>query len=81
MQNNAKMGFNEWWVHLAMYYVLTVNYSVLPNGEPHRLISPSRGIKQGDPLSPYLYLICAEGLSALLRKAIDTQQIKGLLSC
>ena len=43
-------------------------------------ITPTRGIKQGDPLSPYLYLLCAEGLSALLRKVEETRSLKGVLS-
>ena len=52
-----KMGFDERWVHLAMQCVSTASYSVLLNGEPHGLISPSKRIKQGDPLSPYLFSI------------------------
>ena len=52
-----KMGFDERWVHLAMQCVSTASYSVLLNGEPHGLISPSKRIKQGDPLSSYLFSI------------------------
>ena len=64
-----RMGFERRWINLMMMCVRTTSYSVLLNGEPKRYIKPSRGIRQGGPLSPYLFLLCAEGLSALLRKA------------
>jgi hypothetical protein len=64
-----KIGFTYQWVQLIMKCVRTVTYRVLINGQPHGRILPTRGIRQGDPLSPYLFLICAEGLSHLLRKA------------
>jgi len=76
-----KIGFDERWVHLAMQCVSTTSYLVLLNGEPQGLISPSKGIKQGNPLSPYPFLFCVEGLSSLLRKAVETQQVKRLMSC
>lgn len=63
-----------------MQYVSSSSYSVLINGEPRGLISPSQGIKQRDPLSPYLFLFCVEGLSALLRKATEAKQIQGINS-
>ena len=69
------------WVQLAMETVHTASYSVLINGEPKGYITPSHGIKQGDPLSPYLFLLCVEGLSSLIRKAIESQQLHGILSC
>ena len=76
-----KLGFDEQWVHLAMETVHIATYSVLINGEPKGYITPSSGIKQGDPLSPYLFLLCAEGLSSLIRKAVERKQLHGILSC
>ena len=62
-----KIGLPEQWVGLAMKTVQTASYSFLINGEPRGHITPTHGIKQGDPLSPYLFLLCAKGLSSLLR--------------
>lgn len=40
-----------------------VTYSIIINGSPVGCIRPTRGITQGDPLSPYLFILCAEVLS------------------
>ena len=69
------------WIHLAMETVTTASYSILINGELRGHINPSRGIKQGDPLSPYLFLLCAEGLSAMLKRVEERRQLYGILSC
>ncbi|KAK9989376.1 hypothetical protein SO802_029615 [Lithocarpus litseifolius] len=76
-----RIGLPVQWVKLAMLTAQTASYSIIINGEPCGYVSPSRGIKQGDPLSPYLFLFCAEGLSSVLRKATETRQLRGLLSC
>ena len=66
-----KMGFNEHWIHLLMLCVKIVTYSILVNGEPKGMITPTRGIRQGDPLSPFLFLLCIEGLSGLINQAFQ----------
>ena len=72
-----RLGFQHSWVDLIMECVSTVSYSILVNGEPEGMIHPSRGLRQGDPLSPYLFLFCAEGLNAILRKAATAGEIEG----
>ena len=66
----AKLGFHENWIRLVMRCVSSVTYAVRINGKPCGQITPTRGLRQGDPLSPYLFLICAEGLFALLHKSV-----------
>ncbi|KAM6583826.1 hypothetical protein CsatB_010828 [Cannabis sativa] len=63
-----KMGFVENWIRLIMTCVSTARYKVIHDAYEVGPICPSRGIRQGDPLSPYLFIICAEGLSSLLYK-------------
>ena len=76
-----KLGMDERWVDLAMETVCTTSYPVLINKEPRDFVQPTRGIKQEDLLSPYLFLFCAEGLSGMIKKAVENRQIQGVLSC
>ena len=77
----VKLGFVDTWIDLIMNCVSSVSYSVLINGEACGNISPLRGIRQGDPLSPCLFLLCAEGFSALIHEAARNQQINGISIC
>ena len=72
-----RLGFKERWINLMMLCVKIVSYSILVNREPIGLIQPSRGIYQDDPLSPFLFLLCTEGLHSLISKAESVGDIKG----
>ena len=76
-----KMGFQDTWVAMIMQCITTISYSIMVNGEPKGLIHPSRGLWQGDPLSPFLFLFCAEGLNALLTQAAKIGDIPGYSLC
>ena len=61
--------------------ISTVTYSLKINGVPSGYITPTRGLRQGDPLSSYLFLIFAEGLSALIKKSVENGVLHGVAAC
>lgn len=71
------LGFSTRWIHLVMRCIRMVSYAVMVNGQSVGSILPTKGIRLGDPLSPYLFLICAEALSSLLCHAESTRSIIG----
>ena len=73
-----KMSFNESWIALVMKCLTSVTYSAIINGSVHGSIMPTRGLRQGDLLSPYLFLLCAEGFSTLINEATQCQQLNGI---
>ena len=77
----ARLGFHEQWIRWVMVCATSVRYAVKFNGNMLRSFTPSRGLRQGDPLSPYLFILCAEGLSAMLQKAEAEEKIKGFCIC
>lgn len=68
-----KIGVNSQWLKWVMLCVETFHYSMLVNQDCVDQIQPSRGLCQGDPLSSYLFLLCAEGLSVLIKHEVDCQ--------
>ncbi|XP_010676027.1 uncharacterized protein LOC104891937 [Beta vulgaris subsp. vulgaris] len=64
-----KLGFAAQWVNWVKACITSTSFSVLVNGIPGEKFSPSRGIRQGDPLSPFLFILCAELLARLLSSA------------
>lgn len=76
-----KMGFSEKWIQMVMFCVKSVLFSILINGELKGLITPSRGVSEGDPLSPYLFLLCNEWLTFMLSYATSTNHITGIQIC
>lgn len=76
-----KMGFDSTWVYLIMHCLFSVRYSFIINGSPKGFVIPHRGLRQGDPISPYLFLLCAEGLSSLISNAVLADQWHGLQVC
>ena len=61
-----------------MACVTSVRYAISVNGELSEEFSPSRGLRQGDPLSPYLFLFVVDGLSRLLKNAVNKGELREL---
>jgi hypothetical protein len=76
-----RMGFHDRWVNWMSMCMENVHYQVLVNGERVGPIDPKRGLRQGDPLSPYLFIMCTEGLSALLRRSEARGELHGIKVC
>lgn len=57
-----------------MTCITSARLQIIWNGEPMEEFSPSRGIRQGDPLSPYLYVICMEILAHLIDLEVNRGQ-------
>ena len=77
----VRLGFPEIWVDRVICCVTTLSYSVLIKGKAHVNITSSRGLRQGDLLSPYLFLLCKEGFISLLQKSKFEGRIQGVSIC
>ena len=68
-----KLGFSNRWVNLKMKCITSIAYSIIINGCITDDFVHERGLRQEDPLSPYLFLICTEGLFALLSNVKENE--------
>ena len=71
------MGFSPKWVRWIRWCISTARFSVLINGVPTVFFPSSRGLRQGYPLSPYLFIMGMEVLSIMLRRAAAGGFISG----
>ncbi|RVW53000.1 Suppressor of mec-8 and unc-52 protein-like 1 [Vitis vinifera] len=73
----SKMGFGSRWMDWMWWCFSTAKFSVLINGAPAGFFPSSKGLRQGDPISPYLFILGMEVLSALIRRAVQGNYISG----
>ena len=72
------LGFHSTWLHWIESCISSSSFSILLNGSPFGLFSPKKGLRQGDPLSPFLFILGSEVLLRLLLKEERLGNIKGM---
>jgi hypothetical protein len=73
----GRFGFCDKWREWIRACVFAGSMSVFVNGSATEEINIQRGLKQGDPLAPFLFLLVAEGLGGLMKKAVEQNSFKG----
>jgi hypothetical protein len=76
-----RMGFHQTWINWMKMCVTNVKYHILMNDDRIGPVIPERGLRQGDLLSPYLFLLCAEGMTALIKQAEQNNLLHGVKVC
>ncbi|XP_068485050.1 secreted RxLR effector protein 78-like [Phaseolus vulgaris] len=74
----GRLGFCERWIRWIKSCLESSSVSVLVNGSPTSEFCPKRGLRQGDPLAPFLFLIVGEGLTGVVRKAVEKNLVESL---
>jgi hypothetical protein len=72
-------GFDQCWVNWILNLTSSAFFSILVNEVPSQPFSPSRGIREGDPLSPFLFVLMAKGLGCYIKATVIEGSLKGLL--
>ncbi|KAL0405586.1 UNVERIFIED_CONTAM: putative mitochondrial protein [Sesamum latifolium] len=74
----GRLGFHQSFISLIMLCISSVSFSFILNSREFGYIQPHRGLRQGDPLSPYLFICCTEALSCLIQDAESKNKFKGI---
>ena len=72
-----RMGFGVRWCRWIRTCISTVQFSVLFNGSPADFFGSSRGLRQGDPLSPMLFLVMMEVFSKMMKRTEEADLLRG----
>lgn len=72
------MWFPSIFISWIMNCVSSVSFSVLINGQPTTIFYPARGLRQGDPLSPFPFILCMEGFSTMIHRAEQHCSLHGI---
>ena len=75
----TKIRFEKKWVDWIMECVKTVSYNLVINVLPSSRVNLSRGLRQGYPLSPYLFLFVSDVLSRMILAEVNAHNVKGLV--
>lgn len=70
--------FDKRWIEWVQCMISTLNFSILVNGTPTNTFNTTRGIRKGDHISPFLFIMEIEGLARNLKKELREKRIKGL---
>ncbi|WMV15451.1 hypothetical protein MTR67_008836 [Solanum verrucosum] len=71
------MGFGSRWIKWISFCISSVKFSLIINGNTEGFFQSHRGLRQGDPMSPFLFLLAMEGLNHMFRIANANRWVKG----
>lgn len=74
-----KMGFSSTWIKWMLLCVTTVSYKFCFHGSSIGPVVSKRRLRQDDPPSPYLFLLCVEGLSIFISKVVNSGRLHGCM--
>ena len=66
-----EVGFDNTFINLVMDCISLMSYNIIWNGAKTESFTPNRGLRQGDPLSPLLFVLCMDMLSHIICDAVN----------